>query len=282
MAAIEGVYKRDAHRREVIMAGRPLRRLRAALNNPLVGWEYVGQWPRAEEIDRVSRPMYSKNAPRVFEQKLKTSLLDIYVIVGEEPEGTPAREELLGHIDGLVREGKTVLWMRQPLRSFLREFERSDEELDRRFAVPRGEGARRLSPMTPFTLLHRMGDALRSSQRGDKRKRTEAVFIDIGHAFGMLEDFLDRRMTEAERYPLYSTGVNTLAGRSGWFRDWKEATSDLWAKYVLTGKIDYDPDAGGPWTPEQLNARRDYAKSLRSHFPKLLELSRGNVFLVAE
>jgi hypothetical protein len=94
---------------------------------------------------------------------------------------------------------------------------------------------------------------------------------------------------EQHRRRLYSSGVDTLAGRNGWFTSWQEATSDLWAKYLLTGKIAYDPEAppldgsplGPTWEEKELWARKDYARGLHHYFPKWLEAAKGSVFVIS-
>jgi hypothetical protein len=56
--------------------------------------------------------------------------------------------------------------------------------------------------------------------------------------------------------------------------------SDLWAKYVLTGRIEYDENAtrdGLPWHQSEQKMRASFAQCLRTLFPELLELARGKV-----
>lgn len=244
---------------------------RPVKTNPLVGWDYVGRLFEPGEIDRATKPMFSQNAPQVYAEKLKTTKLDIHVVIGQpttivdvDRGGDAPAQELA---EKTAAQGRTVLWLQKPLSALFGE--NSDEVMRR----PRGV-FNRVSPMTPFTLLHRMGDAIRRLRKRD----TE----DIGHALDYAAWLLKSNDPSWAPTRLFNAGVDTVAGRNGWFASWGEATSDLWAKYLLTGRIAYDPDAGGTWTNLELSARRDYARWLDYYFPLWHEQAHGRIFVISE
>lgn len=203
-------------------------------------------------MDYASRPLYSKNAPAVFAKKLKTVKLNIVVVIGK------ARSlEQSARISGLAYDkGYTVLQFTEPFIASA-QVKRSNDKSAWELVfegVPRGHVTEwlpynlkiRLSPMTPFTVLHRFGDTI-------------------------LPQLKFYRYTDHDRkVVLISSGIDTLAGRNGWLSSIDEASSDLWAKYLLTGKIHFDPDApprdGSQWTPLELTTRLQYKEAIKDIF----------------
>ena len=90
--------------------------------------------------------------------------------------------------------------------------------------------------------------------------------------------------TAREKADMGSAGVDTHAGRNEWLASVPEGVSDLWAKYVLTGKIAYDPEAtlGGIkwWGEPEEELRNHIADRLAVQFPILLEKAKGKVLEV--
>lgn len=240
--------------------------------NPLVLWESLGE---ITDVDRATRPLLSKNAPRVYAEQLKTVKLDIAVVLGQSENRRADKQKLLD----LALAGNTVLEVKQSTKAFLTVIGSLRAPLapaavrqgvEQRLAVPRGERGR-ITPFTPFTLLHRMGDVLQSDHR---RMVTQIDFhLWEGWTFSLMPDLEELRA-------MASVGVDTLAGRNRWFTSPQEATSDLWAKYLLTGRIAYNPEAVGtrPWTPLELSARREIAAELHRVFPLWEAHSRGKIF----
>jgi hypothetical protein len=271
------------------------RRLAArARSNPLVGWSKIADFP-PEMIDRTTRPLLSKSAPKIYAEKLKTTLLDLHVVLGISqplpPYLDPTTKQYTGGVNprslpdwptvnALTADGRTVLWVPITLKeAFIRTalFEGRPDSLEHFIERHPGSSAN-LAPMTPFTLLHRMGDTIRA-------QRAKEVF-DIRRPFDDLtEKYRSVGISYSKRdADLYSVGVDTFAGRQRLFREAGEPLSDLWAKYILTGRIAYDPEAPpvtfDAWYDFELEARRQYAKKIHDYFPRWLEQSRGQVFAI--
>jgi hypothetical protein len=219
---------------------------------------------------------------------METASLPIYVLLADIPPGYLGRapsggfprdhrepdaehlkveSDLYSRADQLAGEGYTVLLLRRPIEKDFSDIGLTYEDLDR-------DGGLRLSPMTPFALLHRMFDMMKGEDW------SSSMYRDI--IWGMERWSAPNLMGNRPRQEILemgSTGVNTWAGRKGLLTP-SEATSDLWAKYILTGKIAYNKDAerpGVPWGPDDLWAREDFDKGLRKNFPALLELSQGKI-----
>ena len=90
-------------------------------------------------------------------------------------------------------------------------------------------------------------------------------------------------------YPpsVYNVGVDTLSGREGWLNNEGNATADLWAKYLLTGRVAFDPYAplpdmpqGYPWITREKaqELRLQWYKAMKEYFPVWVERARGKVF----
>ena len=171
----------------------------------------------------------------------------------------------------IVAQGYTVLVMERPI----------EKELEAALQRKRGDRFR-ISSMTPFTILHRMFDTMKRAS-WSRPKIDHCLWFFNHWTDGLFEenqgDDFGRVRTEQEKLEMGSTGVNTWAGRNGLLVP-NEAISDLWAKYVLTGRIEYDENAtrdGLPWHPSEQKMRASFAQCLRTLFPELLELARGKV-----
>lgn len=136
--------------------------------------------------------------------------------------------------------------------------------------------------MTPFTILHRMFDTMKRAS-WSRQKIGDCLWFFQNWTEGYYEenvgDDFGRVRSVEQKLAMGSTGVNTWAGRHGLLVP-DESISDLWAKYVITGRIDYDEHAtkdGRPWSPSEQKLRASFTQCLRTLFPELLELSRGKV-----
>jgi hypothetical protein len=240
-------------------------------SNPMIGWESVGIPFQPDEIDRATRPLFSPNAARVYTEKLKSVPLDLYVLVGKDTPDGAVRQ----HAEELAEAGNTVLWVDATFFDLLGSGSR--EVLNR----PRGAYSR-ISPMSPFTLLHRMGDIISESRREETSSLTAPLqAIKYKHFPGLPLPPAGSKPSVLFRHRASSPGVDTEAGRNAWIPVPTEAVSELWAKYLLTGRIAYDPNAtlpGDSWTPEELEARKEFLRRLNIVFPIRLSLSRGRIF----
>lgn len=263
--------------------------MRGRGSRKLEGFERIGTLPRASQVHAVSRGIYSPRAEEIYTERLKTARLPLYIVLGGgiTPEDEPLLQD---RAKQLAAQGYTVLLLAMPIEQYLGEgtLPPGSSEADRAFArerartllqLPRGE-FRKVSPMTPFTLLHRMGDEMR------KLWWSSMLMEDVTHLYatwsnGFMSD--SGLKTLADELVFGSVGVNTLAGRSGLLRI-PETISDLWAKYVLTGRIEFDPEAkpkGRDWRPVEQEVRSDMHKALHRVFPQLLERARGKVIKVS-
>lgn len=252
----------------------------------LEGWEKIGPMPSGTSLHRVSRGLYSPRAPEVYGKALESARLPIYVLLADLPQpkiemsvgfpynygdAQPIKDELDRRANELAAQGYTVLVMTRPI----------EKELGEILHRERGDRLR-VNSMTPFVILHRMFD--RMKRMSWSRPRIEGClrnFKDWKDGYYFFRDVpLTGPKSEAEMMAMGSTGVNTWAGRNGLLVP-NEAVSDLWAKYVLTGRIDYDKDAtkdGVPWGPVEQSLRDDFSQCLHKIFPEFLEESKGKIY----
>jgi hypothetical protein len=147
----------------------------------------------------------------------------------------------------------------------------------------------RTTPFTPFALLHRLGDAILDKWWDTNNKpmfyafdKTQRDYHEAANQ--MWERACDARNPagmERARSLLYNehkmAGINTAAGRLYAFDDWDQAMCDLFAKYLITGKIAYNP-------PESLYPFvNKYYAEIAGHLPELIQkmvsyLRPGSVF----
>ena len=235
----------------------------------LEGFERIGTLPRPSEVHPVSRGIYSPRAQEVYAERLKTARLPLYIVLGGgiEPGDKPALQR---RAQELADQGYTVLLMANPF-----EESRSSRSNPR---FPEDKD----SPITPFGILHRMGDMMRTEKWSSSL--TEGLRDVPWHLTRATRGPSGRTATREEMLEFGSTGVNTEAGRRG-LLIFTEAMSDLWAKYVLTGKIDFDPEQqprqGPAWSPDEMKARRQMYEHFHREFPRLLEKARGKVIDIA-
>lgn len=247
----------------------------------LEGWERIGPMPAGASLHRVSRGLYSPRAPEVYGKALASARLPIYVLLADLPPDRtkidpssyvePVAVELRRRADELAAQGYTVLVMDRPI----------EKDLGDVLQKERGDRMR-VSSMTPFTILHRMFDTMKRAS-WSREKIGDCLWFFQNWTEGYYEenvgDDFGRVRSVEQKLAMGSTGVNTWAGRHGLLVP-DESISDLWAKYVITGRIDYDEHAtkdGRPWSPSEQKLRASFAQCLRTLFPELLELSRGKV-----
>jgi hypothetical protein len=254
----------------------------------LEGWEKIGPMPSGASLHRASRGLYSPRAPEVYGKALASARLPIYVLLADLPiprrpvldphirswdygAAQPLKDELDRRAAELAAQGYTVLVMERPI----------EKELEAALQRKRGDRFR-ISSMTPFVILHRMFDTMKRAS-WSRPKIDHCLWFFSNWTDGFFEnnqgDDFGRVRTEQEKLEMGSTGVNTWAGRNGLLVP-NEAMSDLWAKYVLTGRIEYDENAtrdGLPWHQSEQKMRASFAQCLRTLFPELLELARGKV-----
>lgn len=247
----------------------------------LEGWERIGPMPTGASLHRASCGLYSPRAPEVYGKALASARLPIYVLLADLPPDRtkidpssyvgPVAVELRRRADELAAQGYTVLVMDRPI----------EKDLGDVLQKERGDRMR-VSSMTPFTILHRMFDTMKRAS-WSRQKIGDCLWFFQNWTEGYYEekesDDFGRVRSVEQKLAMGSTGVNTWAGRHSLLVP-DESISDLWAKYVITGRIDYDEHAtkdGRPWSPSEQKLRASFAQCLRVLFPELLELSRGKV-----
>jgi hypothetical protein len=257
------------------MAGRPLRRMRNALwNNPLTGWENTSDMtPAKAEMPFVV--MLKPNARDTFLHEYRNTALPIAIAL--RPTARHAGDTY-SHL-ALAKKLNSLLVV-------VRVRERSE------YSEPVGKRGEidRISPYTPFVVLHRVGDQLRNQAKLRKAVGPGGVSLD-NEVYALVteldnaEHLLYARLAgltpeqykalhpwdEARKalfrvqWEIFSRGVDTAAGRMGVIAD--DYMSDLFAKYVLTGKVAYDPVNPLPSYAGEAEFRQTVARIA----PKLLQ-----------
>jgi hypothetical protein len=139
----------------------------------------------------------------------------------------------------------------------------------------------KVSPYTPFVMLHRLGDILRDvSTRGSSS--FDGVFQDLNDAenelhYRVADQFRSAKARERRHVAggaskqlddesnfvqdvvaeIFSRGVDTAAGRMGTIGS--DYMSDLFAKYLLTGEIAYSPTNPPPTYDGEVEFRQKVA-----------------------
>jgi hypothetical protein len=245
------------------MAGRPLRRLRNALRlNPLVGWEDTSgieprraKEPHAMLVKPGARERYAKVYNRVG--------LPLAVVL--RPPGWHKRPSYTADDLSLAKKLRAVLLV------FI-----VDERLETPFyALPeqRRGSPEREAPYTPFMLLHRLGDSLFESLSASENTPFLSAVGDAGYRWAMRD--------RSGSYTRYSRGVDTAAGRMGVLTE--DYLSDLWAKWLLTGRVAYSATNPPPESAEEANFRNmvaEYAPQIFRIWYDYLMRSVPSVFYV--
>ena len=192
--------------------------------NPLVGWEdrsgltsKQAQEPYALLLQPGAKERYAEVYNRVG-LPLAVDLSPEYTYLGLRPRKVAYQAQ-----EHAKRVNAIVLSVSVPARE--------GSAFYRRHGEARGDMTR-TSPYTPFVLLHRLGDALRNINIPECSHLTKAL--------DSAESNYDGNM---------SRGVDTAAGRMGVVHN--DHLSDLWAKWLLTGRLAYS--ATNPPPDENLN-----------------------------
>jgi hypothetical protein len=114
----------------------------------------------------------------------------------------------------------------------------------------------RLAPFTPFVLLHRLGDYLTGTGYEEpglsEANRRQIELRNIAYKWERRAGF------NMDTSPMISRGVDTAAGRMGVLSE--DYLSDLWAKWLLTGRVAYSPTEPPPESPEEARFRNKVAE----------------------
>ena len=168
----------------------------------------------------------------------------------------------------------------------------------------------RVTSFTPFTLLHRLGDNVRSGQweqsvvrrsdddiddddaeREDEDARQSGKDLlkltrSLQSAYGgnvvgvpQKRDLTGRRVFEEDLLRKINAGVGTAAGRLNALGAVSETWSDLFAKYLLTQRFDFDPEAGS-FPKEIRQIRREWSALAHQHIINVISLLRAKGIIV--
>jgi hypothetical protein len=220
------------------MAGRPIRRAReVARQNPLVG--YIKNTNlTSKDVWEPYAPLLLAKAEEKYAKAYGKVVPNIIVYFGNVYS-----EDLIAMAK---KQNAIVLNVGEKLRySGTFPFYRHASE-------QRGQPSR-VAPFTPFVLLHRLGDKLQTGWHGSPAIHEALEIAGVlwnDHVILLTgkppttPEKIARRAEMLQAGPLLENmiaGVDTAAGRMGVLQDTSQMASDLFAKYLLTGKIAYSP-----------------------------------------
>lgn len=225
------------------MAGRPLRRLRNALRlNPLVGWEDMSGMSPATAWEPLAA-LVKPGAEAKYAEVYNRVGLPLAVVL--EWGGNLSRSTRF-----LAQQAESTQIAKR-LNAIVLSIPINKREHKPYYATPhqRRGSMFRISPYTPFVLLHRLGDMM-----ADEVWRPRPGLLAVKE---MQEELND---AQQEWGGNLSRGVDTAAGRMGVLG--RDYLSDLWAKWLLTGRVAYSPTNPPPrvrkkrtsatWSPNML------------------------------
>jgi len=273
------------------VAGRPIRRARLereSRSNPLLSYtvdeqnEYPDQnylsftppelfrnmthpgrrpdqkLPRALVITR------SSGAPRLFARAYKNVPLDINILITGKTQYIPPHAS---------KPGPPLSPGEAPRPLYLEIGSHNPTSLDGPHGTPL-----RFAAYTPFTVLHRFGDTLTLLRYG----MHATVELQRGHIpYATVP--IPEGYKGGEWRVMASTGVDTWAGRNLALNGFTDALSDLFAKFLYTGRIAYDvealPPSGNNWFPNEMAVRREFDAFARKRIPEMFAMAqRGGYY----
>jgi len=282
----------------------------------LQAWEAPEPEPSMRTMRAVDRPLYKKNASDKFFDEYNKIHMPIAVVIAGRSDpirisgksgkihGKMYTEEFSKKFHAspdankspsiqksieLAQNGNAVLLVRRPFFEFIADTGSSvpKYEKDKPGEKPKRKPGK-LSPMTPFMLLHRWADsmvipttfaveegrlALSPMHRVSDLMRKQTVTTNI------LRSLYPNHLS-------YNVGVGTKAGRLRHLASLDEARSDLWANYLLEGRVMFRPyqqprfDEGPPFTEDEMNAREQFLENVKRVFPVLSEMLPGTVTII--
>jgi hypothetical protein len=250
------------------MAGRPIRRAReVARANPLVGYINDGEL-KAAEVYPPYAPLLHARAQQIFEAEYARVVPNIIVYFG------PFSDDIIKTLKTLAREeSATVLAVRESRKDGTPFYARAKQQKGQPF---------RLTPFTAFTLLHRAGDELYLEAIKKRRENTNTytgtLLSQLDQRLGRAEDKCRQLandaeargdLTEADRLralaaELGTSGVNTAAGRKKLLTGMDQVFADLFAKYLMTGKVAYS------YAPTGIEEVDSYYRHMTTYIPRIL------------
>ena len=229
------------------MAGRPLRRLRNALRlNPLVGWEDESEYSTST-VSEPYAPLVQKGARDRYAEVYNKVDLPLSVLIRSGRRGGQRSwdSEMAAATSSILL---VVAADPRGAGPFYREAEQRRGSSDR------------VAPFTPFVLLHRLADV---SVESSKIRPSLAPFL-LAYENAYARTGMQKRPAP-ERARFLSRGVDTAAGRMGVLT--VDFVSDLFAKYLLTGRIAYSPNV----PPSESEKEQEYRETLAHTLPRMFK-----------
>lgn len=257
------------------------------VRNPLT--DYIRDTERsAGSVARPFRPLMTPRSSDFYTEKMKGVPFNLQILIGEDYEDEDDSISLRERAEDLAeRTGHHVAFI----------------DINAAFASAGDEERghpNRVSPYTPFTVLHRIFDSLFDGSGpslayllgpdcesaygqldwaiGEMEKQTGELREKLVHPLRLLQGGSIRRDVYRR---LTSAGVGTAAGRIHAFDEPDQVIADLFALKALTGRWGYDPSAlpdmsGLPyevksWSPEMLKSRKDLNAAARKFIYCLIE-----------
>lgn len=227
--------------------------------NPLVGFERPAgmSW---RDVYREEVPLMAPNAEVRFREVLRNIPFNLSIaVVKRRYDSSDAEEQELTILrDGLEKKGRQerVFYAILGVQSGGARVEiRNDKKWD----------PERVSPLTPFVVLHRLYEILPAVFPDDDLDLDGGSWVF--HPGAESEEIRQRHMN----LPTWiCSGVDTAAGRHHALDDHSQATADLFAKWCLTGKIAFNPEDVIRLPPHVPTTRR-YEKDMQIHIETRIE-----------
>lgn len=198
--------------------------MRRRVGNPLVGFERPEgmSW---RDVPAPEAPLWAPNAETRFREVLRNVPFDLTVLVVRPGTSEAVRQEVHRTVAQLRPEGEAlgvfyaVTGSASRIQALSSDLPKWDEE--------------RISPMTPFVVLHRIYDVI--DQTFPEENFSDDLDEDVFYGTSRLI------RDAASRTSRVCAGVDTAAGRHQALADDVQAMADLFAKWCITGRVAFDP-----------------------------------------
>ena len=232
--------------------------------NPLVGW-VQDPGVSARDVLEPYAPLFKKDAEASFQKayaKVKPN-----IIVSTKPLTRPVTQQHWSELEDIARAKQAlVLAVGRPPREHGKFYQMEGQK--------RGSSIR-ITPLTPFNVLHRLGDLiikvlLDNDNLNRNLKLIDLLYRNYGSSMSRQPALFSKQHSGDGPHAIsvvhnLSRGVDTAAGRLGVLNHWSQVLSDLFAKYMLTGRIAYSPPPAR--TPEE----HTYQESMKQLLPTVLQ-----------
>jgi len=241
--------------------------------NPLVGWEDSSGLTRAG-TNTAQIPLLMPNAQQKYAQVYNNVDLPIVVAIrGLDRRSSGSTRSDSPEADRELAERLNALVLAVALTTR---------------AHQKGIGFKVSSPYTPFMLLHRLGDSILARLAYDLARKDPWVRVAMRRVDATLKKWEEPPLFDHEDHWYYDSGdtrsylgagIDTAAGRAGEL-DHSQGLSDLFAKYLLTGRIAYDPVNPPEEDRGVQEFRHEFARALPIVLPAMVEELRSRLPLV--